>query len=113
MRHRTWVLAGIAASLAAALSACDNAPQPGPAPSAQSFSPVPGRSPLAVSAADWPTYHHDNGRTGVAAGFPAVTGLSKDWQIKLDGAVYGQPLVIAGVVYAATENDTVYALDGK
>ena len=29
----------------------------------------------------------------------------------LDGAVYGQPLVVGGTVFAATENDTVYALD--
>ena len=28
----------------------------------------------------------------------------------LDGQLYGQPLVVAGRVFAATENDTVYAL---
>ncbi len=30
--------------------------------------------------------------------------------MKLDGAVYGQPLAVAGEILAATENDTVYAL---
>jgi outer membrane protein assembly factor BamB len=110
--RRTWVLAWVAAGLTA-LVACDRSPEPGPEPSAQTFSPSPGSSPAAVADGDWPTYHHDNGRSGVAPGFPAVTGLSQEWQAKLDGAVYGQPLVIAGVVYAATEHDTVYALDGK
>jgi outer membrane protein assembly factor BamB len=28
----------------------------------------------------------------------------------VDGQLYGQPLVYGGRVYAATENDTVYAL---
>lgn len=111
MRRRTWILAWFTVGLAA-LAACDSAPPPGPAPSAQSFAPVPGRSPAALAAGDWPTYHHDNARTGVAPGFPAVTGLAQQWRTKLDGAVYGQPLVIAGMVYAATENDTVFALDG-
>ncbi len=32
------------------------------------------------------------------------------WSRRLDGAVYGQPLIIGGTVIAATENDTVYAL---
>ena len=32
------------------------------------------------------------------------------WTAGLDGAVYGQPLVIGGDVIAATENDSIYAL---
>ena len=72
----------------------------GPAPSG----PVP-------KARDWPTYHHDNARTGLAPGVPAPGRLAVAWTRELDGAVYGQPLVIGGQVFAATENDTVYALD--
>jgi outer membrane protein assembly factor BamB len=34
-----------------------------------------------------------------------------DWTATLDGAVYGQPLVVGGRIFAATENDTVYALN--
>jgi polyvinyl alcohol dehydrogenase (cytochrome) len=100
-------------AIAATLAACDNAPDPGPAPSPQTFSPAPSHSALMVSSGDWPTYHHDNGRTGVAVDFPAPTGLSVSWRTTLDGAVYGQPLSIGGVVFAATEHDTVYALDGN
>jgi outer membrane protein assembly factor BamB len=61
--------------------------------------------------ADWVTYHHDNGRTGVAPGLAPLGTLSRAWAARLDGAVYGQPLVVGDRVFAATENDTVYALD--
>jgi outer membrane protein assembly factor BamB len=71
----------------------------------------PGAAPpVAVGPTDWPTYHHDNARTGVAEGFAPLGTLSRAWQARLDGAVYGQPLVIGDRVIAATENDTVYAL---
>jgi outer membrane protein assembly factor BamB len=33
------------------------------------------------------------------------------WTVQLDGAVYASPLIVAGHVLAATENNTVYALD--
>jgi outer membrane protein assembly factor BamB len=33
------------------------------------------------------------------------------WTARLDGDVYGEPLVANGMVLAATENDTVYGLD--
>jgi polyvinyl alcohol dehydrogenase (cytochrome) len=39
-----------------------------------------------------------------------VGRLGTAWTARLDGAVYGQPLVIGDRVIAATENDTVYAL---
>ena len=51
-------------------------------------------SPATVAATDWPTYHHDNARTGVAPGFPAAGIPSVAWTAPLDGAVYGQPLVV-------------------
>jgi outer membrane protein assembly factor BamB len=60
---------------------------------------------------DWPTYHRDPARTGVAAAVPPVGKLARAWTAALDGAVYGQPLVIGDTVVAATEGDTVYALD--
>ena len=63
-------------------------------------------------AADWPVYHGDPQRTGVAASFPALgSGLTQAWSATLDGAVYGEPLGVAGQVIVATENDTVYSLD--
>ena len=68
-------------------------------------------APVPLAAGDWPTYHHDNARSGVAADLPALSTLSRAWSASLDGAVYGQPLVVGDRVFAATENDTVYALD--
>jgi outer membrane protein assembly factor BamB len=71
----------------------------------------PGTAPpAAVSPADWPTYHHDNARTGVAGQLASLGTLRRAWQAQLDGAVYGQPLVIGEKVIAATEHNTVYAL---
>jgi polyvinyl alcohol dehydrogenase (cytochrome) len=69
------------------------------------------RSPAAAAPGDWTTYHHDNARTGVAVDLAPLGTLSRAWTAALDGAVYGQPLVVGGRVFAATENDTVYALD--
>jgi outer membrane protein assembly factor BamB len=62
------------------------------------------------AADDWPVYHANAARTG-AADVPAAGRLAVAWTSGLDGAVYGQPLVIGGLVVAATENDSVYGLD--
>jgi outer membrane protein assembly factor BamB len=59
----------------------------------------------------WPTYHHDPARTGSDAAEPPLLPIARAWSASLDGAVYGQPVVFAGRVIAATENDTVYGLD--
>jgi polyvinyl alcohol dehydrogenase (cytochrome) len=66
-----------------------------------------------ASGTDWVTYHHDPGRSGMAANVPAPGHLTKAWQARLDGAVYGQPLAVGDTVIAATEGDTVYALDRR
>jgi outer membrane protein assembly factor BamB len=62
----------------------------------------------------WPTYHHDNARTGNAGKVPAVTALKVAATAKLDGALYASPLVLRDttgpLVIAATENNTLYAL---
>lgn len=42
---------------------------------------------------------------------PAAGPLTTAWTAHLDGAVYGQPLVVGNEVIAATENDSVYALN--
>ena len=79
----------------------------GPPPMTLGASPGTGSPP----AAAWPEYGGDGGRTSVAAGLPAAGALSRRWAVHLDGAVYGQPLVVGGLVIAATENDSVYGLD--
>jgi polyvinyl alcohol dehydrogenase (cytochrome) len=61
--------------------------------------------------AAWPTYGRDAARSGVAAGVAAPGPLSVSWRARLDGAVYGQPLLVGPLVIAATEQDSVYALD--
>jgi outer membrane protein assembly factor BamB len=42
---------------------------------------------------------------------PALSNPAVAWTARLDGAVYASPLIVAGHVLAATENNTVYALD--
>jgi polyvinyl alcohol dehydrogenase (cytochrome) len=99
-------------SAALLLAACSsNEPAlPAAAPPA-SAAASPLASAVPVGPGDWPTYHHDNARTGLATGFPAPSSVAVAWQAKLDGAVYGQPLVIGNRLLAATENDTIYGLD--
>jgi outer membrane protein assembly factor BamB len=96
--------------LLATVAGC-SAPVVPPAPPPMSSARPPGAAPpVAVGPADWPTYHHDNARTGVAGQLAPLGTLRRAWQARLDGAVYGQPLVIGDRVVAATENNTVYAL---
>jgi polyvinyl alcohol dehydrogenase (cytochrome) len=65
-----------------------------------------------VIPADWPVYHGNGARTGVAGAFPTLgAGLSRAWSAALDGAVYAEPLGVGGRVIVATEGDSVYALD--
>lgn len=76
------------------------------------LAPSPGaRSPAPLQPGDWPTYHGDPARTGAAPASPALGALRSAWSTRLDGAVYGEPLVVHGRVIVATEADTVYALD--
>jgi polyvinyl alcohol dehydrogenase (cytochrome) len=113
--------ARLAACLTALLStvtiaACSNGskaadPPFPPAGSAPATGSAPSTASSASAAADWPTYHRDNSRSGLGPAQPAATKLTAAWRARLDGAVYGQPLVVGGRVLAATENDTVYALD--
>ena len=97
-----WVWIGLVLLVAA----CTATPPPPPAPTITTTTVVPP-----VAAGDWPTYHQTNERTGDQPDLAPVGRLSVAWQAKLDGAVYGEPLVVGSHVLAATENDTVYALD--
>jgi outer membrane protein assembly factor BamB len=68
---------------------------------------------MVPAGSSWTTYHHDNGHTGYDPAAPAAGTIAATpgWtQTTLDGEVYAEPLVYAGVVYAATLNNTVYAL---
>ena len=84
----------------------------GPAPSPRTLSPAPAGG--AHPAAAWPAYGRDFARADVAAGVAAPGGsgsLKVGWRVHLDGAVYGQPLLIGDMAIVATEDDSLYALD--
>ena len=65
-----------------------------------------------VANGSWPTYHRDNGRTGNDPTLPRVSAVTTGWtSAVLDGEIYASPLVYGGIVYTATLNNTVYALN--
>jgi hypothetical protein len=70
-------------------------------------------SPWAAIAAPgaWLSFQHDRAHTGVDSGQTAVTSVAMDWSLPLDGLLYAQPLVIDNTVIAATQNNSVYAID--
>jgi polyvinyl alcohol dehydrogenase (cytochrome) len=119
-RVTIWAMA--LAAMACTTAACTSGT---PASSTSGTSAPPATQPVAQKtqgaaggtqsypAAAWPQFNRDAVRSGVAAGLPAAGPLSIRWQAHLDGAVYGQPLLIGGLVVAATENDTVYALNSS
>jgi outer membrane protein assembly factor BamB len=118
MRSRPGAVLARSATLALCLlagcstvSTGNSPPAPAATGPAAAAGPTAGDSPAPLSAADWPTYHRDAARTGAAPATPAAGPLAIAWRRHLDGAVYGQPLVIGGLVIAATEGDTVYGLD--
>jgi hypothetical protein len=59
----------------------------------------------------WPVYHSDDGHTGFDPNPPTAVTATTGWSSSLDAAVYAEPLVYQGIVYAATLNNTVYALN--
>ncbi|HEX3923678.1 MAG TPA: PQQ-binding-like beta-propeller repeat protein [Streptosporangiaceae bacterium] len=68
---------------------------------------APGGTP----ATSWTVYHASPAGTGVAPPVTSVNTANRAWTSPgLDGDIYGEPLIWAGRVYVATEDDTVYAL---
>ena len=69
---------------------------------------VPAAAP---GGGSWTVYHGDAAGTGVARSPARVDASARAWTSpRLDGDLYGEPLVAGGRVYVATERDTVYAL---
>jgi outer membrane protein assembly factor BamB len=72
-------------------------------------------SPTSDSPGDWPTYRHDNARTGTTKNkVPAMLG--KRWETKL-GTRASAPVIAAGMVFAADVDGHAFcamkAADGK
>src|SRR5262249_9818378 len=97
-----------------ALVACSTSPSPGNASSPTALAPTlsPG-SATPTASTDWTTYHRDAARTGFLAEMPDPQRLTLAWRTSLDGAVYGEPLVVGGHVLVATEGDSLYSLDAR
>lgn len=110
MRTTLAGVAALAIGTALTVAGCGGSggASPGPAPTAKTIGP----SSIAAGhpAAAWPVYGGNNSHTDVAsaalAGQPMVA-----WRARLDGAVYGQPLLVGNLVITATENDSLYGLE--
>ncbi len=62
------------------------------------------------SSSNWMTYHKGLNRDGYLNSSSSHP-VAFDWKSSaLDGLIYAEPLVFKGVVYIATENNSVYAL---
>jgi outer membrane protein assembly factor BamB len=83
-----------------------------PQTSGAASSPSPTNSSTPPTYPDWPTYHGDAERTGVAASMPPAAGAPiVKYALTLGGAVYASPLVVDGITVVATEHDSVFGLD--
>jgi polyvinyl alcohol dehydrogenase (cytochrome) len=96
-----------AGSAPAGATATSGAPT---ATTASAQATTPGDAAAEHPSAAWPEFDQNAQRTGIGPRLPTAGKLALAWTTDLDGAVYGQPLVVGGDVIAATENDSVYAL---
>src|SRR5690349_22700091 len=81
----------------------------GSVPPSRTLTLAPASGPHPAAA--WPTYGRDFARSDAATGVATPGRLKVSWRAHLDGAVYGQPLLVGAMAIAATENDSVYGLD--
>ena len=77
---------------------------------------APGAVPTAsatasVAAPSWTGFGGGPGRSGEGPAQPSLARERTAWSATLDGLVYASPVGAAGLVVAATENDSVYALE--
>ena len=118
---RTPLLAALLAIGAASLPACsaNAAANSSSTSSATAFSARTAQSPgagsrvvvAAAPAGSWPEYHADDAHSGAQSVAPLTPAQAAWTSPSLDGDVYGEPLYADGLIFAATLNDTVYAID--
>jgi outer membrane protein assembly factor BamB len=113
-------IALVAASLLVVFAGCATSGEPSataagsPRTSAGSGPESTKHGPADKAADSWFTYHRNRRRTGYDRLATRTSGqLKKAWSRRLDGAVYGEPLVVGGRIIAVTEHDSVYALTTK
>jgi len=108
-RRATLVPTAASLLLMVACSGTGESTPPRSRPPAATSSVNPG----SVRGGSWVTYHGDKTRSGVARG-PSIQNVQRTWTSPgLDGDIYAEPLTIGSRVIAATENDSVYALDAS
>jgi outer membrane protein assembly factor BamB len=103
----------VLAAAACAVAACSGAGGPaggGPGADASTAGATSSANAASSTGGNWTQFGENAARTGMAEGIPAAGALSTAWTAHLDGAVYGQPLVVGSEVIAATENDSLYAV---
>jgi hypothetical protein len=108
-------------------TASNNPPSPTPTPLGESPGPSPTPTPATASTVNIPTWHMDNGRSGLNSQETVLTPANvsastfgKLFSYHVDGYSYAQPLYISNlringashnVVFVATEMASVYAFD--
>jgi outer membrane protein assembly factor BamB len=106
------LLAGCTSSGTGGPTATEPATTPPTTPPTSASAPAPSSDAPQAQGVDWPTYHGRLDRAGYAPSMPTITGTPRiAADLKLDAAMYASPVVVGGVVIAATEGDTVYAFD--
>lgn len=103
------MISRIAALLVLICTACSVTPGSTVASSSAPGAATPTPSP--ALSTEWTEYHRDAGRTAVGPDVPALAGPKIAWTANVDGDIYASPLIVAGHVIVATENNTVYSLD--
>jgi outer membrane protein assembly factor BamB len=82
------------------------------AASALTTRPVTATTAAPIPNGSWPVYHHDDAHSGSDPSQPTAISATAGWvSATLDEQVYAEPLVWNGLIYAATLNNTVYAID--
>lgn len=97
------------------LTACSGSSSPHVAPSRATLPPSQSLSQSSSLNSnrlpDWPGYHGGGSDTGLSPA-PALTGPMRiAWRLRVDAALYAQPIVADNRVVVATERNTVYAVD--
>jgi hypothetical protein len=118
VRRSRWLPAGFLALALFLVASMPGVAAPAKPVAGAAVQPISaGTPPAAASAAvtpngSWTMYHLDHGHSGYDSTLPTVTSVADGWvSPTLDGDVYGEPLVYNGLVYVATLNNSVYALN--